>query len=379
MLVLIAPDSFKGSLTSVQVARALAEGWSKARPDDSVVLCPLADGGEGTLEAIAAAGGWKWREAAVTDPLGRPIMARWLASEDGTRAAVEMAEGSGLSRVATAERDAVSASSIGTGELLRAAIDSGATYIVLGIGGSATTDGGAGLLRGLGAIADRDRAEADFSGLDPRLVDVDLAVACDVSNPLLGPTGTASVYGPQKGASPADVVELDRRLAIFADAVEAAGGRAVREMPGAGAAGGVGFSLLAIGDRFGSFALRPGVDLVFEATLFGDRLAHADLVITGEGRIDAQTGFGKTALGVARRAAAAGVPCIAVGGGVEVAGIEALAEAGAIAVPVVEGPESIETAMSAGTAPVVRCGERLARLVSIGTSIGSVGLPQAGA
>ena len=379
MLVLIAPDSFKGSLTSVQVARALAEGWSKARPDDSVVLCPLADGGEGTLEAIAAAGGWKWREAAVTDPLGRPIMARWLASEDGTRAAVEMAEGSGLSRVATAERDAVSASSIGTGELLRAAIDSGATYIVLGIGGSATTDGGAGLLRGLGAIADRDRAEADFSGLDPRLVDVDLAVACDVSNPLLGPTGAAAVYGPQKGASPADVVELDRRLAIFADAVEAAGGRAVREMPGAGAAGGVGFSLLAIGDRFGSFALRPGVDLVFEATLFGDRLAHADLVITGEGRIDAQTGFGKTALGVARRAAAAGVPCIAVGGGVEVAGIEALAEAGAIAVPVVEGPQSIETAMSAGTAPVVRCGERLARLVSIGTSIGSVGLPQAGA
>ena len=379
MLVLIAPDSFKGSLTSVQVARALAEGWSKARPDDSVVLCPLADGGEGTLEAIAAAGGWKWREAAVTDPLGRPIMARWLASEDGTRAAVEMAEGSGLSRVATAERDAVSASSIGTGELLRTAIDSGATYIVLGIGGSATTDGGAGLLRGLGAIADRDRAEADFSGLDPRLVDVDLAVACDVSNPLLGPRGAAAVYGPQKGASPADVVELDRRLAIFADAVEAAGGRAVREMPGAGAAGGVGFSLLAIGDRFGSFALRPGVDLVFEATLFGDRLAHADLVITGEGRIDAQTGFGKTALGVARRAAAAGVPCIAVGGGVEVAGIEALAEAGAIAVPVVEGPQSIETAMSAGTAPVVRCGERLARLVSIGTSIGSVGLPQAGA
>ena len=379
MLVLIAPDSFKGSLTSVQVARALAEGWSKARPDDSVVLCPLADGGEGTLEAIAAAGGWEWREAAVTDPLGRPSMARWLASEDGTRAAVEMAEGSGLSRVATAERDAVSASSIGTGELLRAAIDSGATYIVLGIGGSATTDGGAGLLRGLGAIADRDRAEADFSGLDPRLVDVDLAVACDVSNPLLGPTGAAAVYGPQKGASPADVVELDRRLAIFADAVEAAGGRAVREMPGAGAAGGVGFSLLAIGDRFGSFALRPGVDLVFEATLFGDRLAHADLVITGEGRIDAQTGFGKTALGVARRAAAAGVPCIAVGGGVEVAGIEALAEAGAIAVPVVEGPQSIETAMSAGTAPVVRCGERLARLVSIGTSIGSVGLPQAGA
>src|SRR6185437_15398609 len=154
VLVLIAPDSFKGSLTSVQVSRALAEGWSLGRPDDSVVLCPLADGGEGTLEAIAAAGGWTWLETTVTDPLGRQIRARWLASDDGTHAAVEMAEASGLSRVATGERDAIRASSLGTGELLRAAIDAGATSLVLGIGGSATTDGGAGLLRGLGAVAD---------------------------------------------------------------------------------------------------------------------------------------------------------------------------------------------------------------------------------
>jgi glycerate kinase len=372
VLVLIAPDSFKGSLTSVQVARALAEGWSRGRPGDSVVLCPLADGGEGTLEAIAAAGGWGWRETTVVDPLGRPIRARWLASDHGARAVVEMAEASGLSRVSTTERDAIRASSVGTGELLRAAIDAGSTSIVLGIGGSATTDGGAGLLRGLGAIADRDDAVADLGDLDPRLGSVDLAVACDVSNPLLGPTGAAAVYGPQKGASPSEVEELDRRLASFADAIESAGGRSVRDMPGAGAAGGVGFALLAIGDRFRSFALRPGIDLVFEATAFADRLADADLVITGEGRIDAQTGFGKTALGVARRAATADVPCIAVGGGVEVAGIDALAEVGAIAVPVVEGPQSIETAMSAGTAPVVRCGERLARLVSIG-------LPSAGA
>jgi glycerate kinase len=379
VLVLIAPDSFKGSLTSVQVARALAEGWARGRPGDSVVLCPLADGGEGTLEAIAAAGGWAWRETTVTDPLGRAIRARWLASDDGSRAAVEMAEASGLSRVATGERDAIRASSVGTGELLRAALDAGSTSIVLGIGGSATTDGGAGLLRGLGAVADRDAGVADLSGLDPHLARVDLAVACDVSNPLLGPTGAAAVYGPQKGASPADVEELDRRLAAFADAVESAGGRAFREMPGAGAAGGVGFALLAIGDRFRSFALRPGIDLVFEATSFADRLAQADLVITGEGRIDAQTGFGKTALGVARRAAEAGVPCIAVGGGVEVAGVEALAGVGAITVPVVEGPQTIETAMSAGTAPVVRCGERLARLVSIGSVDGATGLPSAGA
>jgi glycerate kinase len=182
---------------------------------------------------------------------------------------------------------------------------------------------------------------------------------------LLGPSGAAAVYGPQKGASAADVEELDRRLAAFADALEAAGGRRVRDVPGAGAAGGVGFALLAIRDRFASFALRPGVDLVMEATDFDARLAASDLVITGEGRIDEQTGFGKTALGVARRAGAAEVPCIAVGGGVEPEGIEALARVGAVAVPVVERPQSVEAAMAAGTDPLERCCERIARLVSL--------------
>lgn len=385
LTVLIAPDSFKGSLTSVEVARALAGGWAHARPDDTILLCPLADGGEGTLEAVAAAGGWTWQEATVTDPLGRPIRARWLRSEDGARAVVEMAESSGLSRVTAAERDAVAATSAGTGDLIRAAIDTGVRSIVLGIGGSATTDGGAGLLRSLGAQADRDRVVADLAGLDPRLAGVDLFVACDVSNPLLGPSGAAAVYGPQKGASPSDVAELDRRLAAFADAVESAGdahaggthaggahagGARVRDIPGAGAAGGVGFAILAIGDRFRSFALRPGVDLVMEATGFSARLARADLVITGEGRIDAQTAYGKTALGVAQRAAAAGVPCIAVGGGAEPEGIAALAAVGAVAVPVVERPQSVEEAMAAGAAPLGRCGERIARLVGIGSVAG---------
>jgi glycerate 2-kinase len=366
--VLIAPDSFKGSLTSVEVARALADGWARARPDDEVVLCPLADGGEGTLEAIAAAGGWSWRETEVSDPLGRPIRARWLASGNGAgiRAAVEMAEASGLSRLTPGERDASGATSIGTGELIRTAIDAGATSIVLGIGGSATTDGGAGLLRGLGAAADRDAATADLAGLDDRLRGVDFAVACDVTNPLLGPTGTAAVYGPQKGATPDGVADLDHRLTRFADALEAAGGRRVRDVPGAGAAGGVGFGLLAIADRFRSFALRPGIELVFEATDFARRLAAADLVITGEGRIDAQTAFGKTALGVARRAAEAGVACVAVGGGVEPEGIDALAATGAVAIPVIERPMTVEAAMGAGPVPVARCGERIARLVSIG-------------
>ncbi len=370
LTVLIAPDSFKGSLTSVQVAQALADGWTAARPEDATLLCPLADGGEGTLEAIAAAGGWEWQEAGVTDPLGRTLRARWLRSGDGRRAVIEMAEASGLSRVAASERDAIAATSAGTGELIRAALDSGVTSIVLGIGGSATTDGGAGLLRALGAAADRDAGQADLGGLDARLREIDLAVACDVSNPLLGPSGAAAIYGPQKGASPADVADLDARLAGFADAVEAAAGTAVRHVPGAGAAGGVGFGLLAIASRFRSFALRPGVDLVMDATDFAARLAQAGLVITGEGRIDAQTAFGKTALGVAKRAAAAGVPCIAVGGGVDPEGIAALALVGAVAVPVVERPQSVEQSMAAGIAPVQRCGERLARLVSIGSSAG---------
>jgi glycerate kinase len=351
-VVLFAPDSFKGSLTSVAVARALADGWLRARPDDEVVLCPLADGGEGTLAAIEAAGGWIRRTARVHDPLRRIIDARWLLSEDGERAVVEMAEASGLSRVPAAERDPIAATSVGTGELVGAAIDAGARHVTLGIGGSATTDGGRGLLEGL---QDGSR----------RLDVTELEVACDVSNPLLGPTGAAATYGPQKGATPDDVMALDARNAAWADELEALEGRRERETPGAGAAGGVGFALLAAQGRFRSFGLRPGVDLVMEATDFPARLPRADVVITGEGRIDAQTGFGKTALGVAKRAQAAGVPCIAVGGGVEAEGIAALAEVGAIAVPVVERPMSIEEAMAAGVEPLERCGERIARLVSL--------------
>ena len=352
--ILIAPDSFKGSLTSVEVARALGEGWRRARPDDTILLSPLADGGEGTLAAVEAAGGWAWRRSTVHDPLGRPIEARWLWREvDGTGLAfIEMATASGLSLIRAADRDPMAATSVGTGELIGAAIDQGITRITLGIGGSATTDGGRGLLEGL-------------LGSGRRLDDVDLEVACDVSNPLLGPEGAASVFGPQKGATPAQVQELDERNARWSDELGAREGRDERDTPGAGAAGGVGFALLSIQDRFHSFALRPGVDMVMDLTDFDAKLARADLVITGEGRIDAQTGFGKTALGVAKRAQTAGVPCVAVGGGVEPAGIEALAAVGAVAVPVVERPQSVEEAMAAGVGPLVRCGERVGRLVGM--------------
>src|SRR5215213_2974551 len=220
MRILISPDSFKGSLTSVEVATALAEGWREARPDDEILLAPLADGGEGTLVAIAAAGGWSWETAAATDPIGREVAARWLRSEDGSRAIVELAEASGLSRLAATERDPIRASTRGTGEVLRAVLDAGVRSVTLGIGGSATSDGGAGILAALGAVV-RD-GEVTLDDLDPRLADVDLQIACDVTNPLLGPRGAAATYGPQKGASPAQVVELDAALGRYADALEAA-------------------------------------------------------------------------------------------------------------------------------------------------------------
>ena len=374
LTVLIAPDSFKGSLTSVEVARALAAGWSRARPGDEILLAPLADGGEGTLVAIEAAGGWTWRADDATDPIGRAISARWLQSADGARAVVELAAASGLSRLAGSELDPLGATTRGTGELIVAALDAGVRDITLGIGGSATNDGGAGILRALGAVvsdAADEPAVVDLAGLDPRLSGARLRIACDVSNPLLGPRGAAATYGPQKGATPDDVAELDRRLGRYADALEAAAGRRERETPGAGAAGGTGFGLLCLADRFASLELVPGIDVVMAAADFDGKLARADLVITGEGRIDAQTAFGKTALGVARRAAAAGVACIAVGGGVEPDGIEALRPLGAVVVPVVERPQTVDEAMAAGPAPLERCGERIARLVDLGRAVGA--------
>jgi glycerate kinase len=360
--VVLAPDSFKGSLTSVEVARALADGWRAVRPGDELLLAPLADGGEGTLVAIAAAGGWEWRTAPATDPIGRPVTARWLRSSDGTRAVVELAEASGLSRLAATDRDPTGASTRGTGEVMRAVLDEGIRTMTLGIGGSATTDGGAGILRALGA--EIDEWGVDLGNLDPRLAEVDLRIACDVTNPLLGPTGAAATYGPQKGATPAQVALLDRALEGYAEMLVAATGRDERLTPGAGAAGGTAFGLLSIGDRFRSVRLVPGVEVVMEETGLREKVAGADLVITGEGRIDAQTAFGKTALGVAQLAREAGVPCIAVGGGVEPEGETVLAELGTITVGVTQAPMSVEAAMAAGAAPICRCGTRVARLLS---------------
>lgn len=363
----MAPDSFKGSLTSVEVAQALADGWRRVRGVDEIVLAPLADGGEGTLEAIAATGAWTWETVDATDPIGRPVMARWLRSLDGQRAVVELASASGLSRLAVNERDPFGASTRGTGEVLVAVLDAGIRHIVLGIGGSATSDGGRGILEALGAQVtdlDDDPVLVDLTRLDPRLAEVELRIACDVSNPLLGEHGAAATYGPQKGADAVAVLELDARLARWADGLDAATRKNERETPGAGAAGGTAFGLLSVGVWLRAIELVPGVDLVVAETGLRELLAGADLLITGEGRIDAQTAFGKTAMGVARLARDVGVRCIAVGGGVEPEGAAALEAFSVTVVPVWERPVPMAEAMAAGTTPLVECGASIAATFS---------------
>jgi glycerate kinase len=380
LAVLVAPDSFKGSLTSVEVAHAIAAGWARARPLDSIALAPLADGGEGLLDAVAAAGGWEWLPAHAEDALGRVIEGRFL--KNGPRAVVELATASGLSRLTAAgadERDAMRASTFGTGQILATAIALGANDVVLGLGGSATNDGGSGLLRALGVRfldASGDElppgggalgklASVDLSALSPTLRDVTLTIASDVTNPLTGDLGAAATYGPQKGATSAQVQELDANLAHYAEVLKAATGRDVANEPGSGAAGGTTAGLLAIDDAFASLRIRPGVDVVMELTDFDTRLAGVDLVITGEGRIDEQTAFGKTALGVARRASAAAKSCICFGGGVSVIGADALAALGAVAFPVIEEPMTVAEAMAAGTGPLERAAERVARVFTL--------------
>jgi glycerate kinase len=365
----------------VDVTRALAEGWARARPGDVLISAPLADGGEGTLAAVAEAGGWEWQECLAHDPLGRPITAKWLRSSDGTRAALELAEASGLSRLADGEpRSPLAATTDGTGEILRAILDAGIRDVVMGVGGSATTDGGSGILRALGAAYATDREQPlpgpvpdlsaiDLSGLDERLRTLRMRVACDVTNPLLGDLGAAAVYGPQKGAWPEDVEALDAWLARYADLLEAATGVRARTKPGAGAAGGASFGLLCLASRMESFELTPGVELVMRATGFDEKLAGVDLVVTGEGSVDAQTAFGKTALGVARRAAAAGVPCIAVGGTVTAEGMTAMAGEGAAVMPVPDGPIDLRESMAQAASLVSAAGERLARLIEIGLKL----------
>jgi glycerate kinase len=375
--VLVAPDSFKGTFSSVVVADALAEGWSSVRAGDSVVRKPMADGGEGTLDAIEASGDWDRHTVAAKDPLMRTLAAAFL--RQGDRAVVELASASGLSRVGEDERDALAATTFGTGQVLAAAIGLGCRDVVLGFGGSATTDGGAGLLEALGArLRDGDGndvapgggalgnlSSVDLSGISSVLAEVHLTIASDVDNPLLGERGAAAVYGPQKGASPGQVALLDRNLRRYADVVEGTIGHPLRYEPGAGAAGGAIFGLLAVADRFAELTVRPGVDVVMELTDFEAELAATDLVLTAEGRVDEQTAYGKTAMGVVRHAHAAGAAAICFGGGVTAAGASIMHEQGVVTMPVTEQPMTLAEIAASGRAPIVRAAQRAAAFLQL--------------
>lgn len=382
--VVIAPDSFGGALDSVHVAAAIGRGWERVRPDDRLVRAPMADGGEGTLAALADALGAsaELQRTAAHDPLGRPIDAQWLWIEERRIAFVELAAASGLARLAPAERTpaaARAASTRGTGELLQAAFDHGAERVIVGLGGSATTDGGAGLLSALGLrlldAAGRDLdpgggplrglAEVDTSALDPRLREVPLTIACDVTNPLTGPRGAAATYGPQKGADAAAIAELEAALTAWGRALRAATGREVADLPGAGAAGGTTAGLLG----FSAAVLRPGVEVVAEMVGLGERVRQADLVITGEGRADEQTLAGKAALGVARLAPPE-VPVILLCGALG-PGAAALEASGAFALvqPIPDRPMGLDEAIADSLRLVENAAERLARSVRIGQEL----------
>ncbi|GAV40099.1 glycerate kinase [Streptomyces acidiscabies] len=334
--VLVAADKFKGSLTAVEVAERVTAGLRKAVPGVEVEALPVADGGDGTVAAALAAG-FDRHDVRVAGPLGHEITAAFALR--GDTAVVEMAEASGLHRLPRGTFAPLAASTYGSGELLRAALDAGARTIVFGVGGSASTDGGAGMLSALGARfldADgepvapgggglADLARADLTDVDARLKTVDLILASDVDNPLTGPTGAPAVYGPQKGASPDDVTALDAALAHFAKVLETAVGPKAAEhalAPGAGAAGGIGYGALLLGARF-----RPGIEIMLDVLGFAPALARADLVITGEGSLDTQTLHGKAPAGVAAAARAAGKDVIAVCGRLALTP-EALAGAG---------------------------------------------------
>lgn len=352
--IVIAPDSFKESLSAPAVAQAIAQGVLRAAPHAQVVCVPMADGGEGTVQAVLAATGGQWRETEVRGALDEPRRAGWGWLGSGS-AVIEMATAAGLELIAPDDRQPLRASSYGVGQLVRAALDAGATRIILGLGGSSTNDGGAGMIAALGArLLDARGSEIpggggslgtlasiDLSGLDPRLKQTRFDVACDVDNPLCGAKGAAHVFGPQKGATPDEVLELDRNLSHYADVCAPHLTRDVRNLPGAGAAGGLGYAALA----FLGASFHPGVELVAQISGLEQALQGAALAYTGEGRMDAQTLHGKTPAGVARMARKLGVPVVALAGSLG-EGYEALHDIGITAAfSLAGGPMSLAEAV----------------------------------
>lgn len=323
--IVVAPDKFKGSLTAVQAAQAIADGLRRRGVDIDVVQLPVADGGDGTVAAALAAG-YERRTATVQGPTGEPVEAAFAVR--GEQAVLELAEASGLSRLPHGTLAPLTASTYGTGQLLLAALDAGCRSLILGVGGSASTDGGAGMVQALGArflsaageevgrggaaLLDLDRVDPTL--LDPRLASTTVILACDVDNPLVGAQGAATVYGPQKGATSNDVELLDKALSHYAEVVHRDMGLHLSHRAGAGAAGGTGAGAIAFLGAVSS----SGIELMLEVVGFARAVEGADLVITGEGSLDAQSLSGKTPVGVARAAASAGVPVIALVGRLEV-------------------------------------------------------------
>ncbi len=355
MRVVIAPDSFKGSLSASLVARAIATGVGKACPDCVIEEIPIADGGEGTLEAMVAARQGEYRTYTVRGPLGVPTAAQLGLLDDGKIGVIEMAQASGLLLVAPEQRNPLLTSTYGTGELMRAALDLGCRELIITIGGSATNDGGLGMLAALGAkFYDADGnelepvggslphlARIDIAELDPRLSNCHITIASDVTNSLCGPLGATAVFGPQKGATPDMVEVLDQGLRNFAQATLAATGVDVLDLPGAGAAGGLGAALMA----YAGGVMRSGIDVVLDTIGIDSHLAAADLVFTGEGRMDEQTAHGKAPVGLARRARQHDCPVVALVGSLG-PGYQAVLEQGITGVfPVLSGPADLAYAM----------------------------------
>jgi len=372
MKIVIAPQGFKGNLTALEVARAIERGIKRVVPSATTTIKPMADGGEGTVQALVDATGGKIMTTGVTDPLGGRVRAHWGMLSDKTTAVIEMAAASGLPLVPTEKRNPLVTTTYGTGELVRAALDNGCRKLIIGIGGSATNDGGAGMAQALGAkLLDANGKElpfggaalaslvhVDVSGMDPRLADFEVTLASDVNNPLCGPKGASAVYGPQKGATPEMVNQLDAALAHYADVIKKDLDIDVREIPGAGAAGGLGMGLMV----FLKARVIPGIDVVIQATNLVEDLKDADLVFTAEGRLDFQSAMGKVPTGVAQKAKEFGAAVIALAG--EVADDHrTVYEQGIDAVlSIAPGPITLEQSMKEAEKLVTNAAESAMRL-----------------
>ncbi len=376
MKIVLAPDSFKGSLTAAEVCEAIAAGIRKVIPEAQLAFCPMADGGEGTVQSLVDATHGRIVRQAVTGPLGHPVEAFFGILGDGKTGVIEMAAASGLPLVPDGQKNPLLTTTYGTGELIRAALDLGCTRLVIGIGGSATNDGGAGMATALGyrfldAAGEelpqggghlQNLARIDAFQRDARLATSEITVACDVTNPLVGPNGASAVYGPQKGANLEMVAALDNALNNFAAVVKRDLGIAVAELPGAGAAGGLGAGLVA----FGNARLQRGVELVIETVGLKAQLQTADLVITGEGAIDGQTIQGKTPIGVAKAAKEFGKPVLAIAGGLG-HGWEQVLEHGIDGmVPIVDRPMLLADAIKNAQSLVAGAVERMLRIYLAG-------------